>query len=121
MKKIILLLFFIGTGAIITQVKAQNVLRQEDKAFLANTLSGTVVDANGSPMTGVQVKRTASDWMKVIAVRDTDDNGRFTFNIRRPGTYFLRFFAGGFQDYAVKVKIVTGKRAGPKFSLRVGT
>ncbi len=62
------------------------------------TLSGTVIDATGAavPRAAVKLTNTNTQWNRRA---DTDQQGRFLFDLVPPGTYGLSVGAGGFSTY----------------------
>lgn len=104
-----------------TYVNAQLLLIRIEKPVLAGSLSGLIVDANGAPIPGVQVERMTASWGRFMERTNTNANGYFRFKQNRPGTYFLRLSANGFQEYEVKVRITRKHKITPKFRLYVAT
>lgn len=109
------------SSAAVVHVNAQQLLIRVEKPFLAASLSGFVVDANDSPIPGVYVERMSADWKKTLSTTRSNVNGYFGFKVDRPGTYFLRLSADGFQEYEVTVKVVRKTKAKPMFKLDVAT
>ena len=111
-------LLIVSTSAF---ARGQELLIEIDKPFSAGSLSGFVVDRNGSPIADARVELMSAGWKSVLLTRGTNMNGFFRFNSSKPGLYYLRLGARYFQTYKIKVKVKNGIKVRPKFELEVGT
>jgi hypothetical protein len=83
-------------------------------------LSGTVVDAQGAPVSGAQVTLTSSA-LAISRSYTTNDSGYFTFTLMPPATYVLDVQANGFKHYKQEgVELAAGATAQQNVNLVVG-
>ncbi len=77
-------------------------------AQFSATLQGTVEDATGAIVPGVEVK-LASTQTNLVQRVTTDEAGTFRFVSLAPGSYQLAATANGFTKYDVKLTLTTGE------------
>ena len=71
------------------------------------TITGTVVDDQGTPLPGVAVELTGPDTRKTVS----DARGRFSFGLLAPGAYQIRFRLAGFNDVVQAATVQAGATA----------
>ena len=71
------------------------------------TITGTVVDDQGTPLPGVAVELTGPDTRKTVS----DARGRFSFGLLAPGAYQVRFRLAGFNDVVQAATVQGGATA----------
>src|SRR5262245_18386632 len=83
------------------------------------TLSGTVSDASGALIPGVEVtaKNTATG---VTSTTLTNESGTFRFPSLQPGTYEATAVLSGFQSQAFRWSLGTSQNIRQNFTLQVG-
>lgn len=114
-------LFFAGLLLLATlnEAESQNILVQRDRPFYSTSLSGFVFAADDSPIPGAQIELMNPGWKNVIAIRETNINGFFKFGRSKPGIYYLRLRAPGFQTYQLKVRVKNRVKSNPKIEMEV--
>jgi hypothetical protein len=84
------------------------------------TLSGTVLDAAGSSVSGAKVTLTSSG-LGISRTYTTDDSGLYTFTLLPPAVYTLEVEASGFKHYKqVGLELAAGRVAEQPVNLTVG-
>ena len=119
--KILTVIFFIGLFAVFSKINAQQLVIRIDKPYVAKSLSGTIIDANGEKMPFVTVRRFTSGWKNEIESVETGVDGSFNFNKLPSGIYYLKISASGFNELEVKVRLKKNSKAKLNFSLEVST
>jgi len=87
-----------GTGAGVSAPSTSALQSQASPA--AGTVTGTVLDVTGAPLSGAQVKLTG-EAATPAAVTLTEQNGRYTFTGITPGPFELTVTHAGFQTKTV--------------------
>src|SRR2546428_153910 len=104
-----LLLWFTGLG--FAQASAESAVR--------GNLAGSVVDPSSALVQGAKV--TLSGPMGERST-ETDQEGRFLFQVLVPGSYSVKVEKQGFKSSDVKgVEVVTGRTSNISVKLEVGT
>src|SRR6202162_4545281 len=84
------------------------------------TLSGTVLDAAGSSVSGAKVTLTSSG-LGISRTYTTDDSGLYTFTLLPPAVYTLEVEASGFKHYKqVGLELAAGRVTEQPVNLTVG-
>lgn len=94
------------------------VLIRVEKPFIANKLAGIVKDPSGGVVPGVKVCKFNKEWKKLINCLETNENGKFSFPKSETLNY-LKFFASGFNELEVKIKLVKDYCKQPEFVLEL--
>src|SRR3989441_10297681 len=84
------------------------------------TLSGTVSDATGALIPGVEVTATQTA-TGVVATAVTNESGTYRFASLQPGPYQVRASLPGFQRQTFQVTLGTAQQIRQNFTLQVGT
>jgi hypothetical protein len=72
----------------------------------ARSLGAIVLDATGSPISGVLVEEFSSDWKESLRSTKTDTSGSFTFApVKGRGIYYLQLRMNGLDPLRVRVKL----------------
>ena len=70
--------------------------------IVAQTVRGKILDENGLPIPGVNVELTAADFRQNIA---SNENGEYSFNITKAGTYTLTASSIGFNKFTQIIEV----------------
>src|SRR5438477_6652832 len=84
------------------------------------TLSGTVSDASGALIPGVEITATHTG-TGVIATFVTNESGTYRFASLQPGPYQVRASLTGFQPQTFQLTLGTSQQIRQNFTLQVGT
>ncbi len=82
------------------------------------TIRGTVKDASGTALPGVEVHLSRSGWLDRTTL--TDEKGSFSFPRLEAGRYSVRAALAGFQTTVLTVEVTAGNTSTLSFTLRVG-
>lgn len=93
---------------------AQGLIIQEDMPFGSASLAAHVLHRGDEPIAGATVEWLRSGWGEVRRIKTTNANGYFSFGESRPGIYWLRLHAPGFQQHLIKIRVAKRFRAWPK-------
>ncbi|PYS37975.1 MAG: hypothetical protein DMG14_19370 [Acidobacteria bacterium] len=83
------------------------------------TLSGTVADATGALIPGVEITATQTG-TGVVATVVTNESGTYRFASLQPGSYQVRALLPGFQPQTFQVTLGTSQQIRQNFTLQVG-
>ena len=110
-RKCVMALFFLCLG--VTMLMAQ-----PGRGGWSVIASGTVLDSKtDEPLVGVAVKVTSSDGgTGTFGISDTD--GKFSFEVKRPGKYTLEFSYVGYKELHKDVNIMPGRGKLGTFKLK---
>src|SRR5438094_8110537 len=84
------------------------------------TLSGTVSDATGALIPGVEITATQTR-TGVVSTVVTNESGTYRFASLQPGTYQVKASLAGFQGQTFQVTLGTSQQIRQNFTLQVGT
>ena len=84
------------------------------------TLSGTVSDATGALIPGVEITATQTG-TGVVSTVVTNESGTYRFASLQPGTYQVKASLAGFQGQTFQVTLGTSQQIRQNFTLQVGT
>lgn len=119
MKAIATLSIVIG---LLTSCAAQNTIIEYAKIRSAKSLSGSVNDKNGNPITDVRVRELSSDWKAQLRSTATDANGRWSLYPFVSGkTYCIEFSKPNFSITRIRVKITNHSNETTVVELPVAT
>ena len=82
------------------------------------TITGTVNDNHGSPLSGARVM-LLSEETKETTNASTDGSGSYRFDNLKPGTYDLAFQSKGFLDKEDRVKVKVGKNSNVSLRMKL--
>jgi hypothetical protein len=91
-----------------TQPSSAPAPAQPQASTALGTISGTVLDANGTPLPGVQVKLGAPAATVPSAVV-TGQNGQYSFSNLAPGSYQLSIAHAGFKTKTMSASLPAGQ------------
>jgi hypothetical protein len=80
-------------------------------------LGGTVMDADGFPLSDVLVERVEGDWGTRLGAAFSSSDGVFLFNGESTGMHFLRLSKPG--SDTLLVRVITSKKARHPLKLRL--
>src|SRR5438046_2725405 len=83
------------------------------------TLSGTVSDATGALIPGVEITATQTG-TGVVSTVVTNESGTYRFASLQPGTYQVKASLAGFQGQTFQVTLGTSQQIRQNFTLQVG-
>src|SRR6266540_2949628 len=83
------------------------------------TLSGTVTDATGALIPGVEVTATQTD-TGVVSSALTNESGTYQFPSLQPGPYRVTASLAGFQSQIFQITLGTSQQIRQNFTLQVG-
>lgn len=93
-------------------VAGQEVV-QYAKTRSVTSLSGTVTDTTGAPISEAQVCTMSAGWKSELECTTTDSNGRWELSVRlAKKLYYLRFVKSNFNQVWIKAR-VTNRKAAP--------
>jgi hypothetical protein len=85
-------------------------------------IEGRVLDAEGEPLPGVEVKGSSPDLIGGVQSRVTDDSGKFRFPALSPGTYILEASLQGFVPAKKEnIRLFVGQTLTVDLTMKVGT
>ena len=110
-RKCVMALFFLCFGVTM-------LLAQPGRGGWSVIANGTVVDSKTEePLVGVAVKVVSSDGgTGTFGISDTD--GKFSFEVKRPGKYTLEFTYVGYKEFHKEVSIMPGRGKLGTFKLK---
>ncbi len=110
-RKCVMALFFLCFGVTM-------LLAQPGRGGWSVIANGTVVDSKTEePLVGVAVKVVSSDGgTGTFGISDTD--GKFSFEVKRPGKYTLEFSYVGYKEFHKEVNIMPGRGKLGTFKLK---
>ena len=88
------------------------------KRKCSGTITGTVNDNHGSPLSGARVM-LLSEETKESTNASTDGSGSYRFDNLKPGTYDLAFQSKGFLDKEDRVKVKVGKNSNVSLRMKL--
>lgn len=121
MRNKLLFIILLGLSAVFSQINAQQLTIRIEKPFVAKSLSGIIVDANGGKIPFATVTRFTAGWKNEIESVETDDKGKFNFKRLPSGTYYLRISASGFGKLEVEVRLKSNSKTKLKFKLEIAS
>src|SRR5438034_6167578 len=83
------------------------------------TLSGTVTDATGALIPGVEISATETE-TGVVSTALTNESGTYQFPSLQPGPYRLSASLAGFQSQIFQITLGTSQQIRQNFTLQVG-
>src|SRR5262245_51954766 len=84
------------------------------------TLSGTVTDATGALIPGVEITATQTE-TGVVSTGLTNESGTYQFPSLQPGPYRVGASLAGFQGQIFQITLGTSQQIRQNFTLQVGT
>jgi acyl-[acyl carrier protein]--UDP-N-acetylglucosamine O-acyltransferase len=84
------------------------------------TLSGTVADASGALIPGVEITAKNTD-TGVITTSLTNESGTYRFGSLQPGPYDVSAQLPGFQGQTFRLTLGTSQQIRQNFTMQVGT
>src|SRR5262245_1324177 len=84
------------------------------------TLSGTVTDATGALIPGVEITATQTE-TGVMSTAVTNESGTYQFPSLQPGPYQVAASLAGFQGQIFRITLGTSQQIRQNFALQVGT
>ena len=84
------------------------------------TLSGTVTDATGALIPGVEITATQTE-TGVVSTTVTNESGTYQFPSLQPGPYRVSATLAGFQSQIFQITLGTSQQIRQNFTLQVGT
>src|ERR671935_172413 len=83
------------------------------------TLGGTVTDATGALIPGVEITATQTE-TGVVSTALTNDSGTYQFPSLQPGPYRVAASLAGFQGQIFQITLGTSQQIRQNFALQVG-
>src|SRR5262245_56975444 len=83
------------------------------------TLSGTVTDATGALIPGVEIMATQTE-TGVVSTAVTNESGTYQFPSLQPGPYRVAAALPGFQGQIFRITLGTSQQIRQNFALQVG-
>ncbi len=83
------------------------------------TLSGTVTDATGALIPGVEITATQIE-TGVVSTATTNESGTYQFPSLQPGPYRVNVSLAGFQSQIFRITLGTSQQIRQNFTLQVG-
>src|SRR5213592_3796272 len=83
------------------------------------TLSGTVTDATGALIPGVEITATQTE-TGVVSTALTNESGTYQFPSLQPGPYRVNASLAGFQSQIFQITLGTSQQIRQNFTLQVG-
>src|SRR3989454_5983182 len=84
------------------------------------TLRGTVTDATGALIPGIEISATETE-TGVVSTALTNESGTYQFPSLQPGPYRVSASLAGFQSQIFQITLGTSQQIRQNFSLQVGT
>jgi Carboxypeptidase regulatory-like domain/TonB dependent receptor len=110
----------ITAGVLVLMLLSVQLFYGQNQEFAA-TLSGTVMDPTGLPVTGAKVTLTSTQ-NGVVRTYATQDTGLFTFTLLPPAVYSLNVNATGFKDYRQQgITLAAGQTTQQNVRLTIGS
>jgi hypothetical protein len=105
--------------ACITELLGQAHVVEYKIPFRSKQFSAVVVAQNDEPIADVSVEWLTAGWKKVRTTTNTNSRGFFSFRISKPGLYWLRLTASGFNQSRMKLRISKRVRTWPKLTMEI--
>jgi Carboxypeptidase regulatory-like domain len=104
------------------RLSAQNTVVEFARIKKIESLSGSVHDSSGAPMSSVRVQEFSPGWETALRVAETDENGNFSLPAV-PGRkiYYLQFSADGFNPVRLRVQLDAKRGVSLRVELPVAT
>ena len=97
---------------------AQKTKKPPAPPATTGTITGTVSDNHGSPLSGARVM-LLSEQTKESTNASTDGSGSYRFDNLKPGTYDLAFQSKGFLDKEDRVKVKAGRNSSVSLRMKL--
>lgn len=103
-------------------IEAQYQVIELGDVQLAKSVSATIQDPTGAPVSKAVVQEFNADWKKVLRSSSTNTHGRFSFTPALGRTiYFIQISAPGFDPLRFRLQIDTKHGATLNLKLTVAT
>ena len=90
------------------------------QSLVSGDISGTVLDPNGSAVTGAVVKATSKETGSISSTT-TSTTGLYRFSLLKPGAYTVSVSGKGFKESTVSVVVAVGQVATQNVTLTLGS
>jgi hypothetical protein len=111
---------FCAVLAVVFGARAQGIVTIViTEPFHSSSLSGTVLDASGTPLERALVERCGKDWKSCFAQVQTDERGHFSWSDAKKGKHFLKISSPGFNPTQITVIVHNNTKADVQLELHV--
>lgn len=104
-----------------SNISGQAVIIQQDRPIRSDSLTAIVMHQGDEPIVGASVEWLQPKWGKIRKVITTNINGYFSFGVSRPGIYWIRLHAAGFQQHLIKIRVSKRTKTWPKLVMEIAT